>query len=195
MNIGCTALSVSVYLEKTTHADMPMSEKFWYKTPEMIVALSALVVSIVTVVIGVYSAYVDRSYARALFWPRIEISKSYSQDGSFKYQIVNSGNGHAVIKHAKVTYKDNAIQRWIDIPDIPRLLQSHMSNRIVSSQMSIEPISISGAAGKDFLQLDTHIRISLCYCSVYEECWTTSRSNLPQSVDQCEISKENAFLQ
>ncbi len=37
----------------------------WYKIPEMIVALSALLISIVMTIVAIYSAHIDRSYARA----------------------------------------------------------------------------------------------------------------------------------
>ena len=43
----------------------------WYKNPEMIVALSALIIGLVTAFTSIYSAYVDREYARASVWPRL----------------------------------------------------------------------------------------------------------------------------
>ncbi len=55
-----------------------MKSNKWYTNPEMIVALSALLIGIVTAFTSVYSAYVDREYARASVWPRnskLEVSE------------------------------------------------------------------------------------------------------------------------
>ena len=53
-----------------------MKNTKWYKNPEMIVALSALFIGLVTAFTSIYSAYVDREYARASVWPRLEIFSS-----------------------------------------------------------------------------------------------------------------------
>ena len=64
----------------------------WYKKPEMIVAFSALLISLITAAVSVYSAYVDRSYARASVWPRLELHRSFGSN-HFNYGVTNSGNG------------------------------------------------------------------------------------------------------
>lgn len=171
-----------------------MEEASWYKKPEMIVALSALLISVVTTVVGIYSAYIDRAYARASVWPRLEIFRSYS-DQSFSYGVSNNGTGPAIIKYAAVTYKSKSIKRWDEIPEIPRFTQSHISQRILPAEKSIQPLIYQGAQNKLFLAIDNDIKISLCYCSIYEQCWITDRSNDPQPVDECKIDKKQRFQQ
>ncbi len=48
----------------------------------MIIAGSALLVSLITAFVSIYSAFIDRAYARASVWPRLEIFRSYN-DGYF----------------------------------------------------------------------------------------------------------------
>jgi hypothetical protein len=57
-----------------------------YKSPEMLVALSALFIGLLTAVISVYSAYVDREYARASVWPKLELSRSHNEK-TFSYYV------------------------------------------------------------------------------------------------------------
>jgi len=60
----------------------------------MIVALSALHISVVTTIIGVYSTMIDRSYARASVWPRVELYRSFTLEPgqeSFNYGLMNNG--------------------------------------------------------------------------------------------------------
>ncbi|GAC16320.1 hypothetical protein [Aliiglaciecola lipolytica] len=171
-----------------------MQKTVWYKAPEMIIALSALLISVVTAVVGIYSAYIDRSYARAAVWPRIEIYRSFN-NGVFEYGVMNSGNGPALIQYAHVTYKGEPIQYWNQIPDIPDFVQSHLSTRILSSQNTIIPLSIGTEKAAGFVAVDSDIDIQLCYCSIYEECWLISRVNAAETVESCEISPEKSFLQ
>jgi hypothetical protein len=77
-----------------------MVKEKWYKNPEMIIALTALFIGLLTAFISIYSAYTDRAYAKASVWPKIEISRSHNVD-SFSYGVANKGTGPALIKYAK----------------------------------------------------------------------------------------------
>lgn len=171
-----------------------MNNNKWYKKPEMIVAFSALLISLVTAIVGIYSASIDRSYARASVWPRLEIYRSFS-DKKFEYMVTNSGNGPALIKYAVVQYKSNPIKYWGDIPDLPNLIQSHLGSRILSPQNSIKPLVYRGEKSQVFLETDQFIDIELCYCSIYEECWLINRVNEPKLVNSCIVDESKKFLQ
>ncbi|WP_068547721.1 hypothetical protein [Thalassotalea crassostreae] len=166
----------------------------WYQKPEMIVALSALLISIVTAIVGIYSAYIDRSYARASVWPRVEIYRSFSGD-KFEYGVTNSGNGPALIKYAVVEYNSKAIKTWSEVPKLGNYSQSHISTKILSPQNIINPISYRGENIEAYLTADKSIDIELCYCSIYDECWLTSRVNEPIVVDSCVVDESKAFTQ
>ncbi len=175
-----------------------MEDRAWYKQPEMIIALSALLISLVTAAVSIYSAYVDRSFAKASMWPRLEIARSYSgggEFGSFSYQVGNSGNGPAIIRFAKVQYDGKPVQLWRDIPNFDRFTQSHIGNRILSSQNIVKPIDYKGNNAEQFLESDAFVSIEICYCSIYEECWLVSRSNEPLEIDECRIDEKERFLQ
>ncbi len=90
-----------------------MKEKIWLK-PEMVVALSAVLVSVFAVVVGVYSAYTDRTYARASVWPNVVIGRhtsvSDSQDTAlFSIFLDSSGLGPAKLRYTKVAYDGRTI--------------------------------------------------------------------------------------
>ncbi len=166
----------------------------WYKKPEMIVAFSALLISVVTAIIGIYSAYIDRAYARASVWPRVEVFRSFG-DQHFEYGVTNAGTGPALIKYAKIEFENKAIKLWGDIPNIPDFTQSHLSSRILPSQSTIKPIVYKGKESSEFLKIDESINISICYCSIYDECWVTNRSNNPKEIESCIIKNEVKFSQ
>ena len=176
-----------------------MKKSAWYKKPEMIVALSALLISVVTTIIGIYSTMIDRSYARASVWPRVELYRSFSmkpEQESFSYGLMNNGTGPAIIKYAKVTYNNEPVKKWSDFLVNSSLVQSHMSTRILPSQANVHAVTLKD---KDYLskalEMDGQVLIELCYCSIYQQCWLVDRNNQPKEVAQCEIANEQRFVQ
>ncbi|WP_286232741.1 hypothetical protein [Thalassotalea sediminis] len=171
-----------------------MDSEKWYKNPEMIVALSALLIGLVTAFTSIYSAYVDREYARASVWPRLEIFRSFNGD-SFSYGVTNNGTGPALIKYAKVQHGTTYVKKWKDIEPFNNIRQSHISNRTLSPTKSITPVSYNGDNAHALVKADKLINIELCYCSIYDECWLVDRNNQPQPVNACQVNDEQAFTQ
>jgi hypothetical protein len=171
-----------------------MENPKWYKNPEMIVALSALLIGLVTAFTSIYSAYVDREYARASVWPRLEIFRSYSSD-SFSYNVANSGTGPALIKYAKVQSGSTYLKTWAELETFKNIKQSHISNRTLPPQKTITPVSYEGENVGILVDADESISIELCYCSIYDQCWLIDRRNSPISTEACYVETENIFLQ
>ena len=65
----------------------------WYTQPEMLVAISALITSLVAVVVAMYSAYIDRAYAKASVWPSVIIARSW-QSNRYEYIVLNHSHAH-----------------------------------------------------------------------------------------------------
>jgi hypothetical protein len=174
--------------------ELIMNNTKWHKNPEMIVALSALLIGLVTAFTSIYSAFIDREYARASVWPRLEIYRSFSGD-AFSYGVSNNGTGPALIKYATIRNELKPIKRWGDINVFKNIRQSHIGNRTLPAQQSITPLSYKGEGIKSLLEADKQVSIELCYCSIYQECWVIDRGNRPQPVSQCDVKNSEQFLQ
>lgn len=176
----------------------------WFLKPEMIVGLSALIVSLVAVLVAVYSAYIDRAYARASVWPRLSIARSdFDTNGKriYEYQIINAGTGPAVNKHAYVTIGNKYYRSWAELfrdNDVEQQngIQSFMSTRVLPANQSFSAYKTDNV---EFIEawrsIDTDIKIEICYCSVYDECWSVNRENKPVEVAECVVDPEKAFKQ
>lgn len=160
----------------------------------MLVALSALFLGLLTAVISIYSAYVDRQYARASVWPKLEIFRS-SSESTFSYGVSNNGTGPAIIKYAKVSLDSKLIKHWGEISEFSNGVQSHISSITIRSGQAIKPIMYSGELVSEILEINKAIDIELCYCSIYEECWVVDRSNNSEPIKQCSVAEEDAFEQ
>ncbi|WP_228768406.1 hypothetical protein [Shewanella sp. TC10] len=184
---------IQLSLEKIIQHQTP-DKKPWYQNPEMIVAFSALIIGIVTTFTSIYSASVDRAYARASVWPSVEIARGYGYD-SFKYIVSNNGTGPAVIKYAKVTHDNKYLSKWSEIDVFKEVTQSHLGKTVLSAQKTITPVLYKGNKVDDILKTDNLIAIELCYCSIYDECWIVNRNNNPELVSHCEIASSQRFSQ
>ena len=171
-----------------------MTKRKWYQNPEMLVAFAALFVSLVTTTIGVYSAYTDRTYARASVWPRLEIFKSFG-DNHFSYSVTNNGTGPALIKQVSITHNSKPIKNWRDIKELANFVQSQIGNRILPSLVTITPLKAKGEDSMIMKKQNEFITIEICYCSIYQECWITDRMNQPKEIEYCKVDQERAFLQ
>ncbi|QKX17170.1 hypothetical protein [Microbulbifer sp. YPW1] len=171
-----------------------MQKEKWYKNPEMLVALTALFIGLITAAISIYSAYIDRAYAKASVWPRVEIFRSYNNNG-FSYGVSNRGTGPAIIEYAKVSSGNHFLKKWAELPEFKNISQSHFSNVILSSGQTINPVKYKGELISDVLTLDKKIQIEICYCSIYGDCWIVNRSNETQPTETCSVSSEQAFAQ
>ena len=171
-----------------------MEKSKWYKNPEMIVALSALLIGIVTAFTSIYSANIDRQYARSSVWPRLELYKSLPEN-TFSYGVINSGMGPALIKYVTVKYDSKYIKHWSDIDLFKDIMQSHLSGRTLASQKTITPVLYKGKDARSLLKADELIDIELCYCSIYEECWVINGNNQAKLVEECSVDNKHRFLQ
>ena len=180
-----------------------MTTRYSFKNPEMIIAGSALIVSLITAFVSIYSAFIDRAYARASVWPRLEIHRSYNASENkpfFLYTVSNKGTGPAVIKFARLSVNEQSILTWADYfrlhsQQTVSHVQSHLGSLVLTAGEQLTPMHVSDAAVAKLLVDNDVLQIELCYCSIYDECWLVDRFNEPKPIAQCDIDQSQRFMQ
>ena len=125
---------------------------------------------------------------------KVEIYKSYNEkEKNFSYGITNNGTGPAIIEHAKVSFDSQLIKKWKGIDAISTYQQSTINNRTLLPEQVIDALVYQGDKFYAVFNANTKIEIELCYCSIYQECWTVNRANKPKQVKQCLVKPEEAF--
>lgn len=172
-----------------------------WKNPEMLIAISALVISVITAFTSIYSAFTDRTYARASAWPRLEIARSHEGEISHRYIIANNGTGPALLHYAKVSFSGQPLKSWGQLfstlgqADVS-FSQSHIGDIVLPAQQKVTAIHIrTPQAVAAYYASPAPVSIELCYCSIYDECWVVDRKNQPTEVSQCQIDEAERFLQ
>jgi len=173
----------------------------WYRKTEMIIGLSALLVSLVAVCVGVYSAYLDRSFAMASIWPKIEIHTLYSSSQKkFIYRVENVGTGPALIKYTEIKYKSEVVRTWEELAK--RLGQkagtfstASIGNRVLPALSTINPlVSESEELAEALSKQRADINIEICFCSVFDQCWLTKAGDKTEDIAYCEANSNDTFV-
>ena len=146
----------------------------------------AIAISALALAIGAYQTRLMQAQARASVWPYVKIGFGYAENGEspgFNIHIQNNGVGPAIVKSVQVWLDDKPLHSWLDAYPIllghgaghPKLeaLSGIVIPPSTNRETDVHAIRISepDQAAKFFDAVD-RFKIDICYCSVYDECWT-----------------------
>ncbi len=159
-------------------------------------SLLALTVSAMALAVGSYQTFLMQRQtrlmqvqARASVWPRVDISYAYDDSGSnagFRLRLENNGVGPAIVRWVRVTMDGKAIHHWtqvlsavIDAKGTAHAEFSGVRNVVIPPSTNrdtlITALSVHDAdIAKKIYDARDRLDMEVCYCSVYEDCWTSS---------------------
>jgi hypothetical protein len=183
---------------------------------EVFVSLAALITAVAAVVITMEQtkvmreeAELERKNARISVMPSVWLSTYIdTADGEayYKVALTNKGLGPAVIERFDVSYQGQPVYSW---DELARKMAARIgseksfeeeflrsSRSPVSPGLMLEagamtyPIEVDESSERDGIRLllsgSQDMGISVCYCSLYGDCFRTEMFLRPQEVDACE---------
>lgn len=192
----------------------------WLGRPEMLVGLSAVLLSVCGLFISLYEANLMRTEQRASVWPHVETAVSMADDG-IAFWVQNTGIGPARIRAATITHEGRTLAGWtelleaLEIPaDSVERYQSLINGRVLAVDAEREVVFRvrrgDGPAAPEAIDAlgrhltDGSLDLVLCYCSVYEECrlsrlqdlFQRFRGNVPaesREVESCDTAERSGI--
>ncbi len=160
--------------------------------PEMLVAVSAVVIGACALLVSFYEVRIMRADQRSSVLPLLELSRSYyrtsrgGQDGEAVMRLTlnaeNVGIGPARVVDFHVTVDGEAYQTWgaafealLGREEPIDYGQSTIMGRTIPPGRSVDMFSLNDTqlAGEIYASFD-RFDFQACFCSVFEECWLTS---------------------
>ena len=162
--------------------------------PEMLVGVSAVLIGVCALFVSLYETKLMREEQRAAVMPMLELSRSFyfepdNEDTMDKWrlrlQTENVGIGPARIRDFRVTVDsepkaswDEAMRALLNQDEPVTYGQSSINRRTVPPERMIVMFDLADrhlapSIYKEFHRFD----YEACYCSVFDECWTTSYSD------------------
>jgi hypothetical protein len=181
---------------------------------DIILGVSATVVSLVSLWLGLHSAHSMEKLVAANSYPYLELMRStQSPDflpgtdkrrAAIEYEMVNNGIGPARIEWVELRFKGKPVRNLRALLDAccaswnnentptPGLnLRNNISGALVRAGASVkmftwtEPAATNPSFTALHRQMDD-IEYSACYCSVFDECYVQGyKENRPQPVARC----------
>ena len=172
---------------------------------EVFVSLAALITAVAAVVITLEQtkvmreeAELERNNARISVLPSVWLATYIGDtEGEVYYKIAlnNKGLGPAVIENFEVTYQGETVYNW---DELARRMAAHLGSEksfedglLLSTRSPVSPGLMLEAGGESFpIQLDESsepdgvrlllratqdMHISLCYCSLYNDCFRSEK--------------------
>ncbi len=152
---------------------------------ESLVALCAVTISIATLFVYLYQAHIMQKQQHTSVWPYVEWLYNNAND-QFSITVTNKGIGPAIVTHVEMKLDNKVIadnfELYRTLLGTTRfeVVNSTLDDRVISPGETIELFHIYDkhkARAIDSLLIwnsSPHtFSLSICYCSVYGDCWTS----------------------
>ena len=186
---------------------------------ELIIAVCAVITSVVALVIGWDQARIMRLQQRADIWPMVQVTHQTDYDDmsvSYAIQFDNAGVGPALIDSHYIYIPGadddadfNALVDYAagDKLGEPQTGSSSIDGRVIRQGAALVPIRADWPATRETTaMLQTRVAkfvsgelepavVFACYCSILEECWISSTLEnqiRPKPVKSCSTLKRDA---
>jgi len=174
--------------------------------PEMLVGVSAVIIGVCALVVSLYETSLMREEQRAAVMPLLELSRSYNvptdknPQGSPRLwlQAQNVGIGPARVVDFQVTVDgiakptwDAAIRTLIGRDEPVSYGQSTITGRTIPPDRLVTMMDLHDSElMEDILEEFDRLDFEACFCSIFDECWTTKFSafGAAHEVDACQRS-------
>ena len=189
-----------------------MTDKKKRIEPEMLVGISAVVIGVCALGVSLYETKLMREEQRSAVLPMLELARSHYIDRiggdtsqwRLSLHAENVGIGPARVRDFLVTVDGEPHRTWhsamqaligsdVDIG----YGQSSISGRTIPPERQVTMFDLADTElAADIIANFERLEFSACYCSVFDECWTTSYSTfgISEPVDSCPGS-EHSFTQ
>lgn len=155
----------------------------------------AVFIALTSVAITLWEARATREHDRMSVWPRLAQESSDSA-GSFTRTITNVGLGPALVKSYTIRVDNAPLTSWNAIvasmlgpsQPVPGFYFSTVGpGTVILPGHTIQVLTISAPKVSALAMAQDHRVVGrLCYCSLYDECWTIESTQAdPSPVRNC----------
>lgn len=167
---------------------------------DMILPITALFVSLVSILIAWHHSEImsdlvhqNEKLVQAESLPYVQLSMSARQGGGIAFNAVNEGVGPAKIETAEIKVDGKPVENVRQLADAccgtgkeKDFDASSLEGRMIRPGDTVPYIQIDSLTARG---LQSHrIAATLCYCSVFDECWTAVTNDpTPNTVKSCPV--------
>ena len=164
-----------------------------------ILSISALITAAVAVWIAVVEQQSNREYQRLSVEPYLELSNT-NIDG-YKRLLTNTGLGPARIETVDVIIDGKEVANWreainilIDKPKVKFTTSGLWHGRQIQAGDKATLVHLKDLKPANELHQNiSKMKMKICYCSMYKDCWIKVNSSIPQAIEECPVDSHKYF--
>ena len=163
-------------------------------------SVSAAVVALSALVVSAYQAKIAREQQKMSAWPRVYMYNTGS-NSNYGYIVQNVGVGPALVRSATLAVDGRYLRTWTDVlaaagvdttkldslgPTTTFITSSVRPGSVLLPGVTTELLRTQGQLARPVYQLfhSGRLRLRVCYCSVYRDCWVAdSESDTPDPAE------------
>lgn len=161
---------------------------------DRLTSVAAIITAVAAVSIAVYEARINREQQKKSVWPYVMQYNSHVSGEEYSRSVENAGLGPALVRSFAIHMGDSVYHAW---RPVVRALTGSDSVRIIYSSLEGVPVLRpgerrkvlripTGADAETFFEHRSKFYTTVCYCSVYGDCWIAdSRKSRPSAVGSC----------
>ena len=167
-----------------------------------VMSASATLIALVALGTGLYQAKLSRDQAKAAVWPYL-ISGNSGENG-YSRIVQNVGLGPAIIGAFEVHVDNVPVHSWKEAAESLHVKLTFAGSRSTTFRhglvapvgANIHLVELPDSADVRLVRSRvSHLRTTICYCSLYGDCWTLNSDIAePSKVKVCRDDRERAFL-
>jgi hypothetical protein len=190
----------------------PELRKVGHRWIDLTIALTAIVLSLISLAVAIGNARTQEKMVAAATWPLLQFGTTNVSDGQrvIRLTVSNTGLGPARVKTAVMRYRGREVEHWpallaaccgwsqaINEADKAAGGVSYATSRLERTIlrpgedvdiMEIRRTEANGAAWDRLDQERFKLEFEACYCSVFDECWRSDLQSLePEPVRSCPL--------
>ncbi|MBX3335470.1 MAG: hypothetical protein KF876_15185 [Nitrospira sp.] len=133
----------------------------------------------------------ERKYRKLAIPPKVVVSYLMTERGS-GFVVTNTSSGPALLYWTTVTVDGTVMPTWADV-------SAALGSKIMLEFSAIIPADMlkpesqqrifwvdGDALNNAWQSKDSRVEIETCYCSIFEECWVTTRlTPTPRPINSC----------
>jgi hypothetical protein len=150
---------------------------------DLIVALSAIVISLSALLVSLLQTRVMMAQKDAAVWPRLVVWSSLRQKDNpeIVVGVKNAGVGPLLVRWAQVTLSGHPITNALALvdsappptgPSENTANHASLSGTVLTPGEDREILRVTGPIAEQVATLSPRTGLTVCYCSIYDQCWT-----------------------
>ncbi len=182
-----------------------------YRFLDLALALSAIFISVVSLIVAIEHGRTERELVAANSWPFVQANSSLGGPDGGRLWLSNSGIGPAKLESFEVLYKGEVmptqralLQRCCGLSADPIVLRKaqlagllptyRLKNSVMRPGETDAFLTLRASQAPDGMadrmnQAIWSVSFRACYCSVFDECWLSNLQDLhPKRVAACPVN-------